>query len=799
MLFSCQKEEFSNKAGVPAKLEIVKNLSVSDAEWTPEDVKSSFVAGTGITLSGTELISVFYAEGKAPVVASPQQGGNYIFSHEDVDGAETYDYNYLMPHNAATKADGTARLSAVQYPGANTYDPAYDYLIGQPSMAVPKDVAEVPVTSFKRLTAPFNFVINDEYKLLGGEAISVVTVDFSGAAEAVAGDFTTTFSSDYAAAGISGKVAGSGSTALTAVYSEGLAASGAEYNVWFSSLPVDLLAGQVVSLTLSTPTKTVTCKAALPKDFSLVTNKINKIPFKLSRFKTDYANVNSSTVVYDTEKVLSNGESLAISVPSGYVTSRLMVYAGAESFASAAATADLVLTSGQTEVARKSFNLANTADMNGGCVVFDDLNSYSDLSLSFVTSTASSEDVALISAITSFVDEPAVPEFTFPERLVRCGGEDLVLPCTAPSRVTKVTLAGGSNTIETTIKSAADQKLTVSIPANAAQGVYDVKVNYITSEGQEVEKVIGTFSMALNAGDYYKWDNITVYAQNHSQTEKVFCLETGMMASIQWVKEHEILINMDNPGNAIGSMAAQPRGYHYIMLRGENSQLRLINPNANNYLNVYTPALTNYGLPQVRFSRIEKESYRQNTAYPAEYKGNTTHTPQSKEIALYDAIKSGSLTSAQWNALASDFGLSANDYGKAPNQSALSGNNINVYGHTTYHDMRLLFDNYNATINPNGVGTVTAGTKQYWNTVQEARDGWTESFHGGVVLWTANYGSNGNISWPNAQQLNGALELVSYTGGPDTGATQGSITMKIYRKKTWNESYYSYDPNMPAN
>ena len=87
MLFSCQKEEFSNKAGVPAKLEIVKNLSVSDAEWTPEDVKSSFVAGTGITLSGTELISVFYAEGKAPVVASPQQGGNYIFSHEDVDGA----------------------------------------------------------------------------------------------------------------------------------------------------------------------------------------------------------------------------------------------------------------------------------------------------------------------------------------------------------------------------------------------------------------------------------------------------------------------------------------------------------------------------------------------------------------------------------------------------------------------------------------------------------------------------------------------------------------------------------------
>ena len=799
MLFSCQKEEFSNKAGVPAKLEIVKNLSVSDAEWAPEDGKSSFIAGTGITLSGTELISVFYAEGKDPVVASPLQRGDYLFSHEGVDGAEAYDYNYLMPHNAHTKADGTARLSAVQYPGMSTFDPAYDYLLGEPSLGVAKSESQVAINRFKRLTAPFNFVINDQYALLGNNPkIKVLTVDFSSLAVPVAADFTPIFSSEYSSAGIGSTVAGTESTALTAVFPEGLSSVGGNYDGWFSSLPVEMVSGQVVSLTVSTENATVTCKATIPSDYSLLAGKLNKIPFIMSRFKTDYLNVKSGTSTA-TVCLASNSETLAVTAPEGYVVGNLRVYADASSFASASTTAQLVLKSGETEVARKHFNLANTSDMNGGCVEFDGLASYSDLELSFYTSDSSTENVAVIAAMTTVFDEPAVPEFTFPERLVRCGGEEIVLPCTAPGRVTKVSLVSEAETVETSINSAANQKLTVSIPANAPQGVYDVKVNYITAEGQEVEKVIGTFSMALNAGDYYKWDNITVYAQNHSQTEKVFCLETGMMASIQWVKEHEILINMDNPGSAIGSMAAQPRGYHYIMLRGENSQLRLINPNANNYLNAYTPALTNYGLPQVRFSRIEKESYRQNTAYPAEYKGNTTHTPQSKEIALYDAIKSGSLTSAQWNALASDFGLSANDYGKAPNQSALSGNYINVYGHTTYHDMRLLFDNYNATINPNGAGTVTAGTKRYWNTVQEARDGWTESFHGGVVLWTANYGSNGNISWPNAQQLNGALELVSYTGGPDTGATQGSITMKIYRKKTWNESYYSYDPNMPAN
>ena len=125
-MFSCQKPEFSDGVDAPVKAQIKKVLAVSDVEWAPEDAKSSYAPGVGLTLSGTEPISVFYAEGKAPVVATAQGNGNYSFSHEEVAGAETYDYNYLMPHNPTTKADGTARLSAVQRPGVNTFDPAYD-------------------------------------------------------------------------------------------------------------------------------------------------------------------------------------------------------------------------------------------------------------------------------------------------------------------------------------------------------------------------------------------------------------------------------------------------------------------------------------------------------------------------------------------------------------------------------------------------------------------------------------------------------------------------------------------------
>lgn len=785
-MFSCQKPEFSEDLDFSVKPTIHKTLAVDAGIWSQDDVKSSYVEGTGITLSGTETISVFYADGASPVVAAPTGNGKYSFSHAEVAGAETYNYNYLMPHSATTEADGTARLFAVQYPGLDTYDPAYDFLLGEPSLNVPKSTSEVEVTRFKRLSAPFNFVINDEYQLLKKEAVKTVTVDFSGSVEPVAADFVASFSSDYAEAGISGTVKGTESAALTAVYPEGLPFENSEYNVWFSSLPVELKAGQVVSLTMSTKTMTLTCKSEIPSDFALKNDKLNKIPFKLSRFKTDYANEKSQTTVYASgASIASNGGILAVPAADGFRVSTMKVYAQASSFASAATSAELVVKSGDTEVARKVFNLSNTADMNGGCVEFNGLNSYSDLTLSFVTGDASTEHAAVISAITTLLVEADVPEFTFPERLVRCGGEDLVLPCTAPSKVTKVSLVSSAATVETTIKSAADGNLTVTIPADAAQGIYDVNVTY-TSAGEEVQKTIGTFSMANDGGDYYRWDNITVYAQNHSTAEKVFCLETGMMVTVDWVKEHEILINMENPGTAIGTLQNQPRGYHYLMLRGYDNYLSLINPNAWNTISVFSTSdnqtFDHYALPMVRFSsRIEKEPYGQNQAYTGAG-GNTIHIPAEAEVACYDAIKSGKLTVVQWNAVANDFATSANNYGLAPNRS-MTGNNI-YYGHALGDGMKIMLDTYSYDT-------------QFWETLDQAREGWNESFHGGVVLWSALVGKTGNVGAAGSRYMNGALELVSWTGAKGTERTQGSMTMNVFRRKTGYEQYYSYDPNMP--
>ena len=392
--------------------------------------------------------------------------------------------------------------------------------------------------------------------------------------------------------------------------------------------------------------------------------------------------------------------------------------------------------------------------------------------------------------------EEVSPVVTFPERLVRCGGEVLSLPCTFPEKVVSVAFVNGNDSYAGTIVSTASEILSVMIPDTAPQGIYDMKIVY--DEGR-MEKTVGTFSMALDGGEYYMWDNITVYAQNYpGKEEKIFCLETGMMVSVDWVYEHKILINSNHPGNALGNLDNQPRGYHYIALRGETDQLRLINPNEAGYMSAFNVAagstFGDYELPQVRFSsRLEKDPYQQHQAYPAEYKGNTTHTPGDRQKECYNAIKSGNLKVSQWNGVASEFGAysTASLY-----RSRLSGNNMENYGHATNHDMRILFDNYTATINPAGTGTVAPGTKQYWNNVQQARDGWVESFHGGVVLWTANYGNNGNINHTCAAQMNGALQLLGWTGEEGNGASTGSMTLRIFRKKVYDESVYNYNPTM---
>ena len=460
--FSCQKEEFNGgMEGGDNVASIVKTLEVSDSEWTPDDTKSSYVPGTGIALSGAEDITVYYTSADsekatgAKVVASPSANGKYTFSHGEVSGAEAYNYHYLMPHHYTTESVGTTRLFPVQFPGENTYDQYYDYLLGQPSINVAKASSEVAIESFKRLTAPLNLVVSDPEGLLEGESARIVTIDFENLDEPVAASFVPKFSASYSEAGIDKYVNNTKTTALTALYPDGLAASAGAYNVWLSALPVSMSAGQKVCVTVTTDTKTVTCKAALPSAFSLQTDKLNKIPFALSASKEGYEKTNTISTSFtqlirsgagawvesgsSADLVASDGKSytwlysnkpfcynpsgkyglreaigfysnkatLTLPTFAGKRVSTLKLYAHENSYSASSVTAEIVIKNGETEVDRKAFNLASHANLKGGYVEFNGLEAYPTLTISYEANDGLQTHQGIISAATvTLVDEP---------------------------------------------------------------------------------------------------------------------------------------------------------------------------------------------------------------------------------------------------------------------------------------------------------------------------------------------------------------------------------------------------------
>ena len=291
---------------------LTKQLLVSSGEWTTE-VKSVYVPGEGITLTGDEKLAVYYnawsesVEDQAAkgftkkneiVMAEPSDGDSYAFTHAALAEAEKYNYYFVMPYRqlqTVATHDGISKacwnLRTVQYPSATSYDPTFDYLIGKPAENVGKSET-VEVSAFKRIVAPFKLTVNDPSGLLDGEKIHAVTVDFP-EGDYVAGKVYIDFDQDYDETGIAAKYNAYSGTALTAVYPEGLSPVAGAYDVWYVALPASFQAGQKVSVTVTGETKTVTCSASLPSAVGLVADKFNSLSFGLSETKEDYESTQS--------------------------------------------------------------------------------------------------------------------------------------------------------------------------------------------------------------------------------------------------------------------------------------------------------------------------------------------------------------------------------------------------------------------------------------------------------------------------------------------------------------------------
>ena len=304
VMSACSKE----KAGAGASSsDVVKTMTVVAQEWMDDAVRSSYEAGTGITLSGEETIGVYYnaynssapsqyGQGlaKAIVEAVPSGNGKYGFTHAAIAGASAYNYYFLMPYKAFSTV-GTHQsvykpftcLFPVQYPSADSFDPAFDYLIGRPVHDA-SVASEVAVEGFKRITAPLLLNIEDPDNVLDNEKIHSVTVEFGGNYK-IAGKFYTDHPDSPEGSAIVSYSPSTCGNSLTAVYPSGLSASGGKYGVWYMALPVSMAAGTEVRLTVTGETRTIVNSASQPVAVRLVADRFNQLTFRLSKSKDSYS------------------------------------------------------------------------------------------------------------------------------------------------------------------------------------------------------------------------------------------------------------------------------------------------------------------------------------------------------------------------------------------------------------------------------------------------------------------------------------------------------------------------------
>lgn len=279
---SCQKE-ISENVGAAAGKGTVITLTVEDSAVC----KSAFDGDKTISLTGDEHFNVFYvgADGitAGNVEATPSGQGVYSFVVPEKINVEDYSWYAVSPYSPGVQTKGTTTennaqlwLSPVQVPGANTFDANFDFLL---SNKLEVSGSAATITEFKRLAAPLLLSIKG---LEAGDKIFAATLTIDEPAPEKAsftGRYNIKFSEDFSEAGMKSiTYRGNG---VSAIYADGLEAIGGEWPVWFMVGPYTLRTGVIMTVTVTTATKTYTRSVSLPEDKNLVTSSISKISFNV--------------------------------------------------------------------------------------------------------------------------------------------------------------------------------------------------------------------------------------------------------------------------------------------------------------------------------------------------------------------------------------------------------------------------------------------------------------------------------------------------------------------------------------
>lgn len=305
LAFSCQTEKIENDSEKAVQATKTYTFTVQDKEWTAEgDVtRTAYVSGTGLKVTGDELISLFYVNGSGDVVGSNMTvanspgwkaeptatAGEYSFTGPSLDG--TYKCYAIMPYSyknltLLSKTSGnktvSVGLSNVQYPCSNSFDPHFDFMVGRP-FDIGTEATSATVTSFKRLFSPLKIEISG---LDSSEKIFVASFKFSQDPEkadnnTLTGLFNISLSENYGETIIAASSDAASGNAITALYPEGLSKGSDGWPVWFIVNPITMFSGTKIDVVVSTADKTYKRTVALPSAAEFKSDKFNELKINI--------------------------------------------------------------------------------------------------------------------------------------------------------------------------------------------------------------------------------------------------------------------------------------------------------------------------------------------------------------------------------------------------------------------------------------------------------------------------------------------------------------------------------------
>lgn len=317
-LVSCQKENI-NSPTEPEK-SIQKTITIADTPWTGDaETRSFFEEGVGVHLNKLENMSVYYWKHIDDATTAPTEqnplytlrdkknnitgatantAGIWTFSHPVIEGADKYNYFFVIPHTSTnalnSKETGHSfRLASVQSPeilnkfngcesSPLSFDPMLDCHIGQAQYGVGIATGMSDI-HFKRIFTPLKLTITDSQNVLEGAPVYTVTLKSNAVAtqtQTLTGICYFKHSDKFEDAKLSSIDKESVGNGVSTIYQKPIAKYGDFYTTWFIVNPTKLPAGDL-TVSVTTATKTIT-RTVSSQGLEIKDGTINKLTFDIS-------------------------------------------------------------------------------------------------------------------------------------------------------------------------------------------------------------------------------------------------------------------------------------------------------------------------------------------------------------------------------------------------------------------------------------------------------------------------------------------------------------------------------------